>query len=153
MKKLKNLTTIVFQPNRLVTKWKFLSFSKLYLSPLPVLFQIFSCSFLACLFPAADDCDIDGGVRNIKLLLLLVCSLLTAGHQFLVANSHSSNSSSWSVSWLVCLSVGPQLWQHFHLVHYLNYLKLSLSNRLFILYLQYVSTFTFIQMYSMINES
>jgi len=102
MKKLKNLTTIVFQPNRLVTKWKFLSFSKLYLSPLPLLFQIFSCSFLACHFPAADDCDIDGIVRNIKLLLLLVCSLLTAGHQFLVANSHSSNSCSWSL----CLSVG-----------------------------------------------
>ena len=35
----------------------------------------------------------------------------------------------------------------------LNYLKLSLSYRLFIWYLHYFSIFTFIQMYLMINET
>ena len=54
--------------------------------------------------------------------------------------------SQWLVGWSV-----PRcdVWQHFHLVHYLNYLKLSLSNHLFIWYLQNFSAFTFIQMYSM----
>ena len=64
-------------------------------------------------------------VKTISSTSLLTFNTISTS-TFLVANSHSSNSSSWSL----CMSVGlsPDVWQHFHLVHYLNYLKLSLSN-------------------------
>ena len=53
---------------------------------------------------------------------------------FSVANSHSSNSSGWSLS--------------FHFVHYLNFLKHSFSYRLFLWYLQYLFQTTKKHIYS-----